>query len=43
MSAGAIARELEARKVATPKGGKWHAQTVLRVIKRLQAVVSAPA
>jgi hypothetical protein len=35
MSARAIARELEARKVPTPKGGVWHAATVLRIMKRL--------
>jgi DNA invertase Pin-like site-specific DNA recombinase len=36
MSARAIARELEARKVSTPKGGAWHAATVLRIMKRLE-------
>jgi hypothetical protein len=36
MSAGAIARELEARKAPTPKGGAWHAATVLRIMKRLE-------
>jgi DNA invertase Pin-like site-specific DNA recombinase len=36
MSARAIARELEARKVPTPKGGTWHAATVLRIMKRLE-------
>jgi DNA invertase Pin-like site-specific DNA recombinase len=35
MSARAIAREFEARKVSTPKGGAWHAATVLRIMKRL--------
>jgi hypothetical protein len=37
MSAGAIARELEARKVATSKGGMWHAATVSRIMKRVEA------
>jgi hypothetical protein len=37
MSARAIAREFEARKVSTPKGGAWHAATVLRIMKRLEA------
>ena len=34
-SSRAIAAELNARNVATPTGGKWHAQTVLRVQRRL--------
>jgi Recombinase len=37
MSARAIARELEAQKPPTPKGGAWHAATVLRIMKRLEA------
>lgn len=37
MSARAVARELEARKESTPKGGAWHAATVLRIMKRLEA------
>jgi hypothetical protein len=37
MSARAIARELEPRNVSTPKGGAWHAATVLRIMKRLEA------
>ena len=41
MSARAIARELEARKVATSKGGTWHAATVLRIMKRLEAADGA--
>ena len=41
MSARAIARELEIRKVVTPKGGAWHATTVLRIMKRLQTTDSA--
>ena len=36
MSARAIARELEPRKESTPKGGAWHAATVLRIMKRLE-------
>jgi DNA invertase Pin-like site-specific DNA recombinase len=34
-SAQAIARELNERKVPTPKGAKWHAATVLRIVERL--------
>jgi len=30
-----IAAELNARGIATPAGGKWHAVTVKRVISRL--------
>jgi DNA invertase Pin-like site-specific DNA recombinase len=41
MSARAIGRELEARKVATSKGGTWHAATVLRIMKRLEAADGA--
>jgi DNA invertase Pin-like site-specific DNA recombinase len=37
LSARAIARELEARNVPTPKGGAWHAVTVMRIMKRLSA------
>jgi DNA invertase Pin-like site-specific DNA recombinase len=37
MSANAMAAELNRRRVATPtKGAKWHAQTVLRLMARLQ-------
>ena len=36
-SSRAIAAELNARNVATPTGGKWHAETVLRVQRRLEA------
>jgi DNA invertase Pin-like site-specific DNA recombinase len=36
LSANAIAAELNARKVPTPKGGAWHAMTVLRVQRRLK-------
>ena len=36
MSANAIAIELNARKIATPRGGVWHAETVIRMQKRLK-------
>ena len=36
-SATAIAAELNARGVATPSGGRWHAETVIRVQRRLEA------
>jgi DNA invertase Pin-like site-specific DNA recombinase len=35
LSARKIAAELTARCIPTPKGGKWHAQTVLRMLGRL--------
>jgi DNA invertase Pin-like site-specific DNA recombinase len=35
MSARAMAAELTARGIATPNAGRWHAQTVLRVIARI--------
>jgi DNA invertase Pin-like site-specific DNA recombinase len=35
LSARAIASELNARGIATPSGGKWHAETVIRVQRRL--------
>ena len=31
-----IAAELTARGIATPRGGRWHPQTVMRVIERLR-------
>jgi hypothetical protein len=31
----AIAAELEKRKVATPRGGKWHLELVTRVVRRI--------
>ena len=34
MSARRIAAELTARSIATPNGGRWHAQTVLRMMYR---------
>ncbi len=36
LSANAIAVELNARNVATPSGGRWHALTVIRVQRRLR-------
>lgn len=35
LSARAIAHELNQRGTPTPKGGKWHAATVLRLLERL--------
>jgi hypothetical protein len=35
-SARAIAAELNAREIATPSGGRWHAETVIRVQRRLE-------
>ena len=40
LSANAIARELNARKIPTPKGGTWRATTVIRVQRRLQEQAS---
>jgi DNA invertase Pin-like site-specific DNA recombinase len=40
MSARAAAIELNARKIETPTGAKWHAQTVSRVRERLQRAAS---
>jgi DNA invertase Pin-like site-specific DNA recombinase len=37
LSANAAASELNRRQVATPKGGQWHALTVLRLRERLKA------
>ena len=34
MSARQMAAELTARGIATPSGGRWHAQSVLRMIDR---------
>jgi hypothetical protein len=36
LSARAIAAELNARGIATPSGGRWHAETVIRVQRRLE-------
>jgi DNA invertase Pin-like site-specific DNA recombinase len=33
----AIAIELNRKRIATPTGGKWHAQTVIRALGRLEA------
>ena len=43
MSYQQIAAELTARGVTTPRGGRWHAQTVARVLDRIaiQSVLSA--
>jgi hypothetical protein len=30
-----MAAELTGRKIATPRGGKWHAETVKMVVRRL--------
>ena len=38
-SANAIAAELNARNVATPGGGRWHALTVIRVQRRLETAL----
>jgi hypothetical protein len=39
MSANAIAVELNRQRIATPtKGAKWHAQSVIRVLDRLDRV-----
>jgi DNA invertase Pin-like site-specific DNA recombinase len=35
MSARRIAAELAARGIATPSGGRWHAQSVLRMMERV--------
>jgi DNA invertase Pin-like site-specific DNA recombinase len=36
LSARPIARELTARKMATPKGGSWHVATVRRMLQRIE-------
>jgi DNA invertase Pin-like site-specific DNA recombinase len=36
MSARQVAAELTARNIATPLGGRWHPQSVLRMIDRAQ-------
>jgi hypothetical protein len=33
----AIAAELAKRKVSTPQGGKWHPETVTRIVRRIEA------
>jgi DNA invertase Pin-like site-specific DNA recombinase len=35
MSARQIAAELAARGIATPSGGRWHGQSVLRMMERV--------
>lgn len=40
LSANAIVRELNKRKVPTPSGGPWYAQTVIRVQRRLKEAAS---
>jgi hypothetical protein len=35
MSANAMARELNARRIGTANGGRWSATTVLRVLTRV--------
>ncbi|WP_431311102.1 recombinase family protein [Methylobacterium nigriterrae] len=35
LSARGIAAELNRREIATPVGGRWHAQTAIRVLERL--------
>lgn len=35
LSARAMAAELNQREVATPQGGRWHAQTVIRTLQRI--------
>jgi DNA invertase Pin-like site-specific DNA recombinase len=41
LSANAAAVELNKRQVATPKGGQWHALTVMRLRQRLSAIAGA--
>jgi hypothetical protein len=36
MSARAAAAELNKRKIETPSGGAWYAQTVIRIRGRMQ-------
>jgi DNA invertase Pin-like site-specific DNA recombinase len=38
LSANAAAVELNKRKVVTPRGGQWHALTVMRLRQRLSAI-----
>ncbi len=38
LSLGAMAKELNKQKVATPRGGKWHTETVRQSTMRRQAV-----
>ncbi|WP_416246206.1 recombinase family protein [Desulfocurvibacter africanus] len=34
-SANAIAQELNRQRIATPRGGKWYAASVSRLLQRL--------
>jgi hypothetical protein len=36
VSSSAMARELNAREIATPLGGKWHPSSVSRLLRRLE-------
>ena len=36
VSINAITRELHAREIPTPQGGKWHPSSVKRLLRRLQ-------
>ena len=36
-----MAAELTRRKIATPRGGRWHAETVNKLIERLALRASA--
>jgi DNA invertase Pin-like site-specific DNA recombinase len=40
LSMRAIAAELHKRKVATPRGGTWHPQTVTRIVSRLEGAAT---
>jgi DNA invertase Pin-like site-specific DNA recombinase len=42
LSAHKVADELNRRGIETPKGGKWHAVTVIRVRERLDSKTSTP-
>jgi hypothetical protein len=42
MTARAIARDLNERKVPLPGGGPWHAMTVVRVQRRLKGAPPGP-
>ena len=37
MSAGQIARELSGRNIPTERGGRWHSQTVIRILERINS------
>lgn len=42
LSAGRIATELTRSGIPTPRGGRWHAQTVLRLLGRVQLQTLTP-